>query len=136
MIRREFLTLLSAGMCSTAGRGDGPPHRPLPRARWLEDGMIDAGGSHEPYLFLVRRGGLPLDARKTYEKAHSPETIRELKQHGVEVFHTHLYKGFGMAAEMPDMRDTVRSAAVAHGLGMKVDTYIQWNTMMYETFFA
>ena len=41
-----------------------------------------------------------------------------------------------MAAEMPEMRDTVKAAAFAHSLGMKVDTYIQWNTMMYETFFA
>lgn len=30
---------------------------PLPRAKWLEHGLIDAGGSHEPYIFVVRRGG-------------------------------------------------------------------------------
>ena len=95
-----------------------------------------AGGAHEPYLFVVRRGGRRLDARKDYEQAQSEETIRALKDAGVEVFHTHLYKGFGMAAEMPEMRDTVRVAAIAHRLGMKVDTYIQWNTLMYETFFA
>ncbi len=70
------------------------------------------------------------------EKAQSEEVIRGLKDLGVEVFHTHLYKGFGMAAEMAEMQDTVRAAAFAHSLGMKMDTYIQWNTMMYETFFA
>ena len=107
-----------------------------PRARWIENGLIDAGGSHEPYIFVVRRGGYPLDAREQYERAQSEEVLRRLKDQGVEVFHTHLYKGFGMAAEMPEMRDTARAAATAHRLGLKVDTYIQWNTLMYETFFA
>jgi hypothetical protein len=112
------------------------PEPALPRARWLKQGIIDAGGSHEPYLFVVRRGGYRMDAREQYEQAQSEETIRRLAAEGVEVFHTHLYKGFGMAAERPEMEDAVRAAAVAHGLGMRVDSYIQWNTMMYETFFA
>jgi hypothetical protein len=34
------------------------------------------------------------------------------------------------------MEDARRAAAIAHRYGMKVDSYIQWNTMMYETFFA
>ncbi|MGH9446206.1 MAG: hypothetical protein ACRD3O_10815, partial [Terriglobia bacterium] len=51
--------------------------------------------------------------------------IRQLKSKGIEVFHTHLYKGFGMAAEMPEMEDAKRAAAIAHDYGMKVDTYIQ-----------
>jgi hypothetical protein len=109
---------------------------PLPRARWLEHGLIDAGGSHEPYIFVVRRGGERLDARKDYEWNQSEELIRTLHSQGIEVFHTHLYKGFGMAAEKPEMEDARRAAAIAHRYGMKVDSYIQWNTMMYETFFA
>jgi hypothetical protein len=107
-----------------------------PRAKWLENGLIDAGGTHEGNLFITRRGGQRLDARQQYEHAQSEEVIRGLAGQGVEVFHTHLYKGFGMAAEKPEMEDTVRAAAVAHRCGMKVDTYIQWNSLMYETFFA
>jgi len=109
---------------------------PLPHAKWLENGLIDAGGSHEPYIFVVRRGGERLDARKDYEWNQSEELIRTLHGQGIEVFHTHLYKGFGMAAEKPEMEDARRAAAIAHRYGMKVDSYIQWNTMMYETFFA
>jgi hypothetical protein len=109
---------------------------PLPRAAWLANGLIDAGGSHEPYIFVIRRGGESLDARKDYESNQSEELIRSLSEQGIEVFHTHLYKGFGMAAERPEMEDARRAAAIAHGLGMKVDSYIQWNTLMYETFFA
>jgi hypothetical protein len=107
-----------------------------PKAHWLENGLIDAGGSHEPYIFVVRRGGNRLDAREQYERAQSEEVIRRLKDQGIEVFHTHLYKGFGMAAEGPEMADAKRTAEIAHRLGMKVDSYVQWNTLMYETFFA
>jgi hypothetical protein len=107
-----------------------------PKAHWLKNGLIDAGGSHEPYIFVVRRGGNRLDAREQYERAQSEDVIRRLKDQGIEVFHTHLYKGFGMAAEAPEMADAKRTAEIAHRLGMKVDTYVQWNTLMYETFFA
>lgn len=103
---------------------------------WIENGLIDAGGDHEPYIFVVRRGGQRLDVRQHYEYEQSEKLIRLLKDQGVEVFHTHLYKGFGMAAEKPDMEATVRTAAIVHRLGMKIDTYVQWDTMMYETFFA
>jgi hypothetical protein len=108
----------------------------LPRVKWLSDGLIDAGGSHEPYTFTVRVGGQSANARQQYERQQSEEVIRRLHDQGVEVFHTHLYKGFGMEAEAPEMEDARRAAAIAHRLGMKVDSYIQWNTMMYETFFA
>ncbi|MCW5979982.1 MAG: beta-galactosidase trimerization domain-containing protein [Bryobacteraceae bacterium] len=127
---RFILLVLCAASCCIA-----QPDR-IPKAKWLRDGIINAGGSHEPHLFIVRRGGYRLDARAHYERAQSEETIRRLKEQGVEVFHTHLYKGFGMAAEKPEMEDAVRAAAIAHRYGLKVDSYIQWNTMMYETFFA
>jgi len=74
--------------------------------------------------------------RKSYEHAQSEEVIRTLKEQGVEVFHTHLYKGFGMEAEKAEMEDARRAAAIAHRYGLKVDSYIQWNTLAYETFFA
>ena len=102
---------------------------------WLARGMIDAGGTHEPYMFTVRRGGQRLDERQTDNYQESEELIRGLHDAGVEVFHTHLYKGFGMEAEREEMEETRKAVEIAHRLGMKVDTYIQWNSMMYETFF-
>ena len=138
MKRRSFLgAVLSAPLAASGS--DAIRHEPLaslPKAHWLEDGLIDAGGSHEGYLFRVRRGGLRLDTRDIYESEQSEEVIRRLKSQGVEVFHTHLYKGFGMAAEHAEMEDACRVAEIAHRNGLKVDSYIQWNTMMYETFFA
>lgn len=141
MNRRDFMGSALAGVAAAqvpagAGPAEALSAGPLARARWLENGLIDAGGSHEPYIFVVRRGGSRRDAREIYEHAQSEEVIRRLKEQGIEVFHTHLYKGFGMAAERPGMEDAKRVAVIAHRYGMKVDTYIQWNTMMYETFLA
>ncbi|MGD0893946.1 MAG: alpha-amylase family protein [Terracidiphilus sp.] len=102
----------------------------------MRQGLIDAGGSHEPYIFIVRRGGQRIDARQVCDAQQSEKLIRQLHDAGVEVFHTHLYKGFGMEAEQEEMEETRKAVAIAHQLGMKADTYIQWNSMMYETFFA
>ncbi|MGD0223098.1 MAG: alpha-amylase family protein [Terriglobia bacterium] len=140
MNRRDFMgtMVVGAAAAQVAHTGVAAADVPatLPRARWLDNGLIDAGGTHETYLFVVRRGGQRLDAREEMEKAQNEETLRKLKSDGVEVYHTHLYKGFGMAAEKPEMEETKRVAAIAHRLGLKVDTYIQWDTLMYETFFA
>ena len=130
MVASASLTKLGAPVASSmsafsAGQG-----------AWLQRGMIDAGGTHEPYIFIVRRGGQRLDARQISEYEQSEGLIEQLHRQGVEVFHTHLYKGFGMAAEKEGMEDTRNAVAIAHRLGMKVDTYIQWSSMMYETFFA
>ncbi|MGH9354230.1 MAG: hypothetical protein ACRD2G_19045, partial [Terriglobia bacterium] len=106
------------------------------RAQWLKNGLIQGEGWHEPYLFVVRRGGQALDSRQVYERAQSEEVIRELSEQGLECYETHFYKGFGIGAEKPEMEETKRAAEIVHRYGMKVSTYIQWNTMMYETFFA
>ncbi len=123
-----LIILVAAAACAMA--------QDVPRAKWIENGLIDAGGTHEPTIFVIRRGGERLDAREQNERAESEDTLRRLKAQGIEVFHTHLYKGFGMAAEMPEMEQTKRTAEIAHRLGLKVDTYIQWDSLMYETFFA
>jgi hypothetical protein len=144
MNRRDFMGTVAGSIAlaklgaGTAFRSDMETNRDRAGAQgaWIENGLIDAGGSHEPYLFVVRCGGQSLNARDVYERQHSEEVIRTLKDQGVEVFHTHLYKGFGMAAEKAEMEDTVRTAAIVHRLDMKIDTYIQWDSMMYETFFV
>ena len=139
--RRSFLqtacaSALASSLSGVAHGGGGAGSQSLPRVHWLENGLIDAGGSHEPLTFMLRVGGESREARQHYERAQSEEVIRRLKEQGVEVFHTHLYKGFGMAAEKAEMEDARRTAALAHRYGLKVDSYIQWNTLMYETFFA
>jgi hypothetical protein len=144
MNRRDFMGTVVGGI-AMAGLGartayglgvDTTERAATPEGAWINNGLIDAGGSHEPYLFTVRCGGQSLNAREIYEHAQSEEVLRKLKEQGVEVFHTHLYKGFGMVAEKQEMEDTVRTAAIVHRLGMKIDTYVQWDSMMYETLFT
>ncbi len=117
MTRRNFFLAKIAGavtakLAARAAQVDRP--QTLPRAKWIQNGLIDAGGSHEPYTFVVRRGGQSLDAYQTYQRAQSEELIRALKESGVEVFHTHFYKGAGMAHEKAEMEDAKRVAALAH----------------------
>jgi hypothetical protein len=137
--RRDFIGAIAAS--ATIGKlgislAQATSSTTSPQGAWARGGVIDAGGTHEPYIFVVRRGGQSLDARQVSAYEQSEGLIQQLHDQGVEVFHTHLYKGFGMAAEQADMEDTRKAVAIAHRLGMKVDTYIQWNTLMYETFFA
>jgi hypothetical protein len=137
--RRDFIGAIAASatvgkLGISLGQVTTPPTSS--QGAWARSGVIDAGGTHEPYIFVVRRGGQSLDARQVNEYEQSEGLIRQLHEQGVEVFHTHLYKGFGMAAEKADMEDTRKAVAIAHRYGMKADTYIQWNTLMYETFFA
>lgn len=142
MNRREFVgTVIGAAAAAAVdtdlyglARGAAPVGGQ--QGAWIDRGIIAGGGTHESYIFIVRRGGEALNARQIHEQAQSEEVIRQLANQGIEVFQTPFYKGFGMAAEMPEMQETVRIAALAHRYGMKVDTYVQWNTMMYETFFA
>jgi hypothetical protein len=143
MKRRDFLNTVVVGAAASRALRQSLPQTPalapvaaLPRAKWMRNGIIQAEVTHEPYIFVVRRGGQRLDAYQAYEQAQSEEVIRTLKEQGVEIFETHLYKGFGMAAEMPEMEETRHAAQIAHCYGLRVSTYIQWNTMMYETFFA
>jgi hypothetical protein len=136
--RRDFIGAMVAS--ASLAKFAVSPASALPASQgqgeWVRSGLIDAGGTHEPYIFVVRRGGQRLDAHQISDYEQSEELIKQLHDQGVEVFHTHLYKGFGMAAEKTGMEETRKAVAIAHRYGMKVDTYVQWNTMMYETFFA
>ena len=68
MKRREFLGAALAAPALAAPAANEQASA-LPKAHWLENGLIEAGGSHEPYIFVVRRGGQRLDARDEYERA-------------------------------------------------------------------
>lgn len=138
--RRSFIGGMVAAAAANprlAGAQTGAPVAPsAAQGKWMKRGLVDAGGDHEPYIFMVRRGGYRLDAKQQCDYQQSEELIRELHREGVEVFHTHLYKGFGMEAEREDMEAAKKAVAFAHSLGMRADVYVQWNTLMYETFFA
>ncbi len=105
---------------------------------WIRDGFADAGATHEPWIFQVRRnnGKFSHRQKELYDYQTTEEYIKALAEAGITVYHLYCYKGFGFEAEKAHMEQAAKAAAIAHKYGMKVDTYIQWNTMAYETFFA
>jgi hypothetical protein len=117
-------------------------NKPIDLARytpsWIKEGFADAGATHEPWIFQVRRnnGNFNQWQKEYYEYQTSEEYIKSLAEAGITVYHIYCYKGFGFNAEKEHMDKAAEAAAIAHKYGMKVDTYIQWNTMAYETFFA
>ncbi len=105
---------------------------------WIKEGFADAGATHEPWIFQVRRnnGRFNQWQKADYDLLVSEAYIKALAEAGVTVYHIYCYKGFGFEAEKDHMDKAAKAAAIAHRYGMKVDTYVQWNTMFYETFFA
>jgi len=131
-----FLILLFNGNEITAqeSSSDLAKYRPA----WIKDGFIDGGATHEPWIFQVRRGGERFNQwqREAYDNQMSEQYIKSLAESGTTVYHVSCYKGFGFKAEKENMDKVAKAAEYAHKYGMKVDTYIQWNTMCYETFFS
>jgi hypothetical protein len=105
---------------------------------WIRDGFANAGATHEPWIFQVRRNNGTFNQwqRESYDYQTTEEFIKSLAEAGITLYHIYCYKGFGFEAEKEHMEKAAKAAAIAHKYGMKVDTYIQWNTMAYETFFA
>lgn len=106
--------------------------------KWIRNGFSDAGATHEPWIFQVRRNSEQFNQwqKDAYDYQLSEEYIKALSESGVTVYHVSCYKGFGFKAEKDNMEKVAKAVAVAHKYGMKADTYVQWSTMAYETFFS
>jgi hypothetical protein len=129
-----FFLLKSGTTCAQSGSYD--PSRYTPD--WIRQGFADAGATHEPWIFQVRRNGENFNQwqKDDYNYQLSEPYIKALAESGINVFHVGCYKGFGFRAEKEYMDRVAQAVAIAHKYGMKADTYIQWNTMAYETFFS
>jgi hypothetical protein len=105
---------------------------------WIRKGFADAGATHEPWIFQVRRNSENFNQgqKNDYDYQLTEPYIKALAESGITVFHVGCYKGFGFTAEKEYMDKVAQAVAIAHKYGMKADTYIQWNTMAYETFFT
>jgi hypothetical protein len=105
---------------------------------WIRQGFADAGATHETWIFQVRRNGENFNQwqKDDYDYQLTEPYIKALAESGITLFHVGCYKGFGFNAEKENMDKVAQAVAIAHKYGMKADTYIQWNTMAYETFFT
>ncbi len=108
------------------------------KPEWIRNGFADAGATHEPWIFQVRRNNPDFNQwqKADFDYQLSEPYIKALSEAGITVYHVGCYKGFGFQAEKEYMDKVAQAVAIAHKYGMKADTYVQWNTLAYETFFA
>ncbi len=90
--------------------------------------------NHEPLMFRRRTGLLAADAAAEYAREHAEETVRALAALGITWHRTHFFKGFGLRAEREEIERTKDFVKLCHRYGIKVELYIQWGTLQYETF--
>lgn len=90
--------------------------------------------SQEPLIFRIRRGTASTDDVKRWEKAHTEENVRAIAKAGERMLYTHFYKGFGFRAEKKEMDMAARVAGWAKKYGMVSGVYMQWGTLVSETF--
>jgi hypothetical protein len=131
-----FLIALTSGV-RIAARQEAwanPPQVLAQRPAWLKQGIVMVG-SWEPSTFILRRGGQETNALEIWKAERTAQSIRRLKEMGVNLVILNLHKGFGLKAEAADIQATRDFVKSAHQSGIKVGGYIG-STMGYETFFA
>lgn len=131
MLRRVTLLLLLTALFL-------PPLYAAPE--WLSRDGIVMAGSWEPLPFRVRRDGSESyepspDQRAAYDREHSPEMVRQLKDLGVNFVMMHCYKGGGIEAERESMNDAVRFSKLCHDAGLRVGVYNFSGAFLWELFF-
>src|SRR6266699_2033234 len=95
------------------------------RSAWLHETPIVIVSNHDSMpIFRRRVGGNPTWQEEDYEKEHTEEAIRKLKDLGVTVVIAHFYKGFGLEAERDHMEKGKALATLVHKFGMRVGGYV------------
>ena len=135
--RRDFLAsaVVSSLLPSMAASQDNAPSEPAYRQpAWIEESPLVIVGSWDDMpLFRRRSGGNRTGQEDDYHREHTQETVSKLKELGVTMAIIHFYKGFGLAAEEPHIRDAKGLAGLCHRSGIKVGVYVG-STVCYETF--
>ncbi len=125
----------------SAVAADEPSTLPLDkRPAWLRQDGIVMAGSWEPLMFRVRRDGSPgytptPQQLADYQREHSPEMLKQLKDLGVNFVMMHCYKGAGVKAEHDSMNDAVRFAKLCHDSGLHVGVYNYSGAFLWEPLF-
>ncbi|MDD5597811.1 MAG: hypothetical protein PHV82_07690 [Victivallaceae bacterium] len=106
------------------------------RPSWLDEGIVVAG-SWEGLAHQLRLYGDHNNMRKKlFEEEHTRDTAEKLKNAGVNLLITHLYKGMGVKAERKEMEMTRDFTKICHEYDIKVGVYVQsLSSIYYESFF-
>lgn len=90
--------------------------------------------THEPLIYLLRRGDHSDDEPARYARMIQPDNIRSMAAAGVQFGRIFFYKGFGLEYERPHIEQAMRAISLMHELGMKVSVYVA-GTMFTETLY-
>ncbi len=90
--------------------------------------------SQEPLIFRIRRGTALTDDAERWKIAHTEENVKKIAETGQRMLYTHFYKGYGYQAEKEEMDMAIQVAAWARKYGMISGVYVQWGTVVWETF--
>jgi len=102
--------------------------------KWVVEEGIYAATSHEPLKFY-RRIGNNSDWREQWYYAHRTEEFaKRMADAGFNHINLAFFKGFGMEEERDEIEDLKRRIPVFHKYGIRVRAYIQFGSLMYETF--
>jgi len=118
-------------LCIGYGPADSVPQG---NATWVRDGIV-ASSDMEALTFILRSGGASVDASQEGNAQRNEETVRKLKQMGVNFAIINFHKGAGLRAESQDIAAARQFTALAHKYGIKVAGYVG-ATLMYETLFT
>ncbi len=160
--RREFLTTTGSLLAGASAYGKAAPGfvtaeesksvetslpEPIRQKRpawWRNEGLVMAGDDWEPLLPRLRAGSwdksqefMTYDQKMTiWRREHGEEIAQRLKEMGFNFIMIPLYKGGGLKAERTSMEDAKRFAAICHRLGLRVGTYTNSGTILYESMLA
>lgn len=102
---------------------------------WLKGGIIAVGNYDRNLMFARRLGEATTDLERIYERELSEDVVRKLAEMGTNLLMSYFYKGFGFEAEKKQMQHAKQLAALCHKYRIKHCCYIQFHSLMYETFF-
>jgi len=90
--------------------------------------------THEPLIYLLRRGDHSVDEAARYQRMVEPENLKRMAEADVRFGRIFFYKGFGLEYERPHIEQAIKATGVMHRLGMKVSLYMA-GTMFTETLY-
>ena len=101
-------------------------------SRFLDDAFV-LTSSHEPLIFYRRTGRVNIHSTEDFERMHDEESVLKLKESGLTVWRFHFHKGFGFEMERADREKARAAIELCHKHGIKVQTYIPFQSMVSET---
>ena len=106
----------------------------LSRPKWLDSYPIVMVGNWDGApVFRNRRGGNPTWYMEEYKREYTEEAVIRLKEMGVTMVITDIFKGFGLEAEKEQLENSKKLAFFCKKHGIKVGVYVG-STIGFETF--